>query len=124
MIERYSDHAANERTFLAWIRTALALVAFGCVLAKFDIFLRLVVAEHPSPQHPPIGSTSWIGIMAVCSGLAVLPAAWLRFRKVRSALKGDAPASIALPGLEGWLTGALFLFGLAVLVALIRAIAA
>jgi putative membrane protein len=29
MIERYSDHAANERTFLAWVRTALAVMAFG-----------------------------------------------------------------------------------------------
>jgi uncharacterized membrane protein YidH (DUF202 family) len=29
MIERYSDHAANERTFLAWVRTAIAIMAFG-----------------------------------------------------------------------------------------------
>jgi putative membrane protein len=29
MIERYSDHAANERTFLAWVRTSIAIMAFG-----------------------------------------------------------------------------------------------
>ena len=29
MIKRYSDHAANERTFLAWVRTAIAVMAFG-----------------------------------------------------------------------------------------------
>jgi putative membrane protein len=28
MIKRYSDHAANERTFLAWVRTAIAVMAF------------------------------------------------------------------------------------------------
>jgi hypothetical protein len=33
MITRYSDHAANERTFLAWVRTAIAMMAFGFVIA-------------------------------------------------------------------------------------------
>ena len=32
MIARYTDYAANERTFLAWVRTSLALTALGCVL--------------------------------------------------------------------------------------------
>ena len=41
MIERYSDHAANERTFLAWVRTAIAIMAFGFLVQKFDLFLRL-----------------------------------------------------------------------------------
>jgi len=37
MIERYSDHAANERTFLAWVRTGIATIAFGCL---FRLFLK------------------------------------------------------------------------------------
>jgi putative membrane protein len=41
MIERYSDHAANERTFLAWVRTAIAIMAFGFLVQKFDLFLRI-----------------------------------------------------------------------------------
>ncbi|MGN6451789.1 MAG: YidH family protein [Steroidobacteraceae bacterium] len=35
MIDRYSDHAANERTFLAWIRTGIAVIAFGLLIEKF-----------------------------------------------------------------------------------------
>ena len=31
MIRGYSDHAANERTFLAWLRTSIAVIAFGFV---------------------------------------------------------------------------------------------
>ena len=31
MIKRYSDHAANERTFLAWVRTGVAVIAFSGV---------------------------------------------------------------------------------------------
>ena len=38
MIERYSDQAANERTLLAWLRTGLAIVAFGFLIEKFKLF--------------------------------------------------------------------------------------
>jgi putative membrane protein len=39
MIRGYSDHAANERTFLAWVRTAIAVIAFGFVIEKFNLFV-------------------------------------------------------------------------------------
>ena len=39
MIRGYSDHAANERTFLAWVRTGIAVIAFGFVIEKFNLFL-------------------------------------------------------------------------------------
>jgi putative membrane protein len=52
MIRGYSDHAANERTFLAWVRTAIAVIAFGFVIEKFNLFVLTVAnansldAEH------------------------------------------------------------------------------
>ena len=39
MIQGYSDYAANERTFLAWVRTGVAVIAFGFVIEKFNIFV-------------------------------------------------------------------------------------
>jgi putative membrane protein len=39
MIRNYSDHAANERTFLAWQRTGLSIAAFGFVIQRFNLFL-------------------------------------------------------------------------------------
>ncbi|MCA9637269.1 MAG: DUF202 domain-containing protein [Myxococcales bacterium] len=39
------DRMANERTLLAWIRTALALMGFGLVVAKFSLFLDMVGAS-------------------------------------------------------------------------------
>ena len=39
MIRGYSDHAANERTFLAWVRTGIAVIAFGFIIEKFNLFL-------------------------------------------------------------------------------------
>jgi putative membrane protein len=41
MIRKFSDHSANERTFLAWVRTAIAVMAFGFLVEKFDLFLEL-----------------------------------------------------------------------------------
>jgi putative membrane protein len=39
---RFRDHSANERTLLAWIRTGIALMAFGFAIARFGLFLREV----------------------------------------------------------------------------------
>jgi putative membrane protein len=41
---RFRDHAANERTLLAWIRTGVALMGFGFAIARFGLFLREIVA--------------------------------------------------------------------------------
>src|SRR5208282_5460252 len=41
MIRNFRDHSANERTFLAWVRTAIAVMAFGFIVEKFDLFLEL-----------------------------------------------------------------------------------
>jgi hypothetical protein len=60
MIERYSDHAANERTFLAWVRTAIAIMAFGFLVQKFDLFLRIAAgslnARSPSADSQIVGN--------------------------------------------------------------------
>jgi putative membrane protein len=37
MIKSYTDHAANERTYLAWVRTALAFMGFGLLIERFDL---------------------------------------------------------------------------------------
>jgi len=41
MIKNFSDHSANERTFLAWVRTSVAVMAFGFIVEKFDLFLEI-----------------------------------------------------------------------------------
>ena len=55
MIKRYSDHAANERTFLAWVRTAIAVMAFGFVIERFDLFLQLAAPQLALKQAAPHG---------------------------------------------------------------------
>ena len=57
MIRGYSDHAANERTFLAWVRTGIAVIAFGFVIEKFNLFLQTMALASNldgSFNHPSI----------------------------------------------------------------------
>jgi inner membrane protein YidH len=72
MIERYSDHAANERTFLAWVRTAIAIMAFGFLVEKFDLFL--AIANGQMVSRTVAGRTLTVGGQTVgnIAGLALI----------------------------------------------------
>jgi uncharacterized membrane protein YidH (DUF202 family) len=93
MIERYGDHAANERTFLAWIRTAIAIVAFGFLVARFDLFLRIQGAIGASRIVPTSGG--FVGDAGGSSGKGL--ARYRRSWVFQSHLNGDAMAK-AIPG--------------------------
>ena len=88
MIERYSDHAANERTFLAWVRTAIAIMAFGFLVAKFYLFLR--IEGSASAAHTVPGSGGFVGDVAGLAlfvlGAAILVLAIIRFRLTARAI--------------------------------------
>ncbi|AOV17150.1 hypothetical protein BJI67_08830 [Acidihalobacter aeolianus] len=73
MIDRFSDHAANERTYLAWIRTAVALMAFGFVIEKFDLFIRyLVVAGNHAGPHSSGHGAAGAGLALMVAGLIMV----------------------------------------------------
>jgi putative membrane protein len=63
---------AIERTLLAWVRTGLALMGFGFVVARFGMFLREIAAVH---QTPPVqastGLSLWIGTALILLGVVV-----------------------------------------------------
>jgi len=85
MITDFSEHAANERTYLAWVRTGLAVVAFGFVIAKFNLFVRMiakpgVVAAHRTMPLSILGSPGgYEGLALMMSGVAVIVLATVRF---------------------------------------------
>ncbi|GBQ90792.1 hypothetical protein AA23498_0979 [Acetobacter nitrogenifigens DSM 23921 = NBRC 105050] len=122
MIPRYTDHAANERTFLAWVRTALAILAFGGVLTKFDLFLRLVAAQHDAGAPRPYGATAELGVTFVALGIVLFVAAYRRFRVTRDAISAETELRSAGPAMERALTIVLAALGCGVLAALVRAI--
>jgi putative membrane protein len=83
MIERYNDHAANERTFLAWVRTAIAIMAFGFLVQKFDLFLR-IASQSLDERSSWAGSQivgNIAGLLLIVLGGVVMAFAAIRFRK-------------------------------------------
>ncbi|MGB8700164.1 MAG: DUF202 domain-containing protein [Thermosynechococcaceae cyanobacterium] len=80
---RQRDHQANERTFLAWLRTALALIAFGFAIARFGLFTRqihLAMTNRYPMIHPVLNSEN-LGTGLVLSGLLTMLLAVWRFNQ-------------------------------------------
>src|SRR5437660_2041029 len=67
----WRDYLAEERTFLAWIRTALTLMGFGFVVARFGLFLEVMQITRGGPAARPHGLSPWIGTALIVSGAAV-----------------------------------------------------
>jgi putative membrane protein len=101
MIRNFTDHAANERTFLAWTRTGLAVIAFGFVIEKFNVMVE-IVANTASPAAAqkllierlaaPLGRYDGIALMLV--GISLIIIAGIRY--ARTARLIDEPQSISV----------------------------
>lgn len=104
------DHLANERTFLAWVRTSIALMGFGVVIAK----LRFLVAEAGAAHSlsPPAGAHSTtLGLAFVIVGLLTLLFAYLHYDRTRRDI--DAGKYGATRGTMLAFVGVIFVLGLA-----------
>lgn len=106
MIRNHADHSANERTFLAWVRTVIAVIGFGLAAARLD------------GTVPARGSE--IALLLV--GALVVLLAYLRMRSLRrridaaTELDDEAlPVDALLLGLIAALFALLGAFGLHVI---------
>ena len=75
-------HFAAERTFLAWIRTGLALMGFGFVVARFGLFLKEVAVGGNTPGVKSYGFSLWAGSAMVLLGAMMNLAAVARHLEV------------------------------------------
>ena len=66
-----SDYLALERTSLAWIRTGLALMGFGFVVARFGLFLKQIEFIQHSGATPSPGLGLWFGTALIALGVLV-----------------------------------------------------
>jgi putative membrane protein len=126
MIRGYSDHAANERTFLAWVRTAIAVMAFGFLVEKFDLFLELAAPSLAGRTLSMPGQRfgNIVGLTLVVLGTAMVFIAIFRFRMTAKAI--DSDQQVPGPGerIDMALAALLVLLGCALFVYLSHALVA
>ncbi|MDF5732065.1 MAG: DUF202 domain-containing protein [Rhizonema sp. PD38] len=110
-IDRQREHQANERTFLAWLRTSIALVGFGFAIARFGLFLRqlnfALIGQPPTPK--PFFDSEDLGICLVLFGILTIALAAWRYNQVFWQIeRGDyRPSRLGV-----WvITGVVIIFG-------------
>ncbi len=97
-------HMANERTFLAWIRTSIGIMAFGFVVEKFALFVRQLsyffeksgLSGHQKGLLPPAeafpqsrGYSTLFGILLVALGTLMGLLAFVRYKIVERQIDED-----------------------------------
>jgi putative membrane protein len=108
---------AAERTFLAWLRTGITVMAFGFVVARFGLFLRLLRAQGGDVTQGT-GLSPYLGALLVVLGVIATGAGTRRYYKFCRRLgRGEMPSPHAevLPILLGWSLVVLGLMMVAVL---------
>ena len=124
MIKRYSDHAANERTFLAWVRTAIAIMAFGFVIERFDLFLQLAAPQLALKQAAPHSQAfaNAAGLAFIGIGVVMIVIAGFRFRKTAKDIETETDVPSPGERFDLALAVLLVLLGVALFLYLSRAV--
>ena len=93
--QQRSEHLAVERTFLAWVRTSIAIISLGFVVAKFSVWLRELAARlEPQVQTPGTGMSLPIGVgMMAFGGVITVLAAWHCHRVNQAIERGEVRAN-------------------------------
>jgi putative membrane protein len=103
-------YMAAERTFLAWIRTAVAFMGFGFILARFGLFLRELAVTSAAPPHTASAFSMPVGVALIVIGIWVSVFAAARYhRYIRGIDQGQFRSAF----------GSMFAYAVAVLLALL-----
>jgi putative membrane protein len=82
---RATDHLANERTFLAWVRTGAAIVVFGFAIGRFSIAMRQLTALQGHAVKSA-GISVFMGSFTIIAGVGLVVAGLVRYRRTREQL--------------------------------------
>ncbi|MGI8508144.1 MAG: YidH family protein [Gemmatimonadaceae bacterium] len=109
---------AAERTMLAWLRTGISVMAFGFVVARFGLFLRVLQAQGGPVQSS--GFSPYLGAALVALGVLATGAGAVQFHRFyRTRSPAERPAGSS-PRVVLALSWAVVLIGAALVVVLVR----
>jgi len=109
-------YLAAERTLLAWLRTGISVMAFGFVVARFGLFLRLLRAQGSAIPAP--GFSPYLGVALVAFGAVACGAGAVQFQEFGRGKQGSLPRG-SKPIVALALSWGLVLVGAALVVILI-----
>jgi putative membrane protein len=105
---------AAERTLLAWIRTGLAMMGFGFVVARFGVFLRELAASRGATPQQPVGASLALGTTLVVLAVIVHFLAVVRHWRTVRRLEANQPMRLHPLSLVSLVSLALALIGVVV----------
>lgn len=113
-----TDHMANERTFLAWIRTSIGIMAFGFVVEKFALFIKqiaLLLGKSPlqglhNTSYSLQGYSSIFGVFLVALGVLISLLAFIKYKQVEKQIEAGTYQPSTL--LNTLLTSCVLLIGI------------
>ena len=97
--DRSQQYLANERTFLSWVRTSIALIGLGFIISKFSFFLtefRIIIHRYSadSPELNPYQTPSsidqlsnWIGIGTISLAIVLILFALKNYLSTHKSIK-------------------------------------
>lgn len=116
-----NEHLANERTFLAWVRTSIGIMAFGFVVVKFSLFVKQIgIVLGKQILLPPRGYSNIIGIVLVAAGSSSLVLSFIQYKRTEKQINNNN--YISSSWLSGLLTVFIFLASIFLIIYLINSI--
>ncbi len=113
MINRYTDHSANERTYLAWIRTSVAIMAFGFLIEKFDLFVSYIRKATGEKEYlQPSLAAEMVGLGLFLVGVLIIITATVRFFSYKKAIESDEEVSFGMKKINIFLSSLMVLLSL------------
>jgi len=84
-----NDHLANERTFLAWVRTSIAVMGLGFILVKFSLFLNRLSLMIPASEEPTGAHSTTLGIFLVFAGVSIIAIALFNYLQIKKQIEKE-----------------------------------
>jgi len=107
MIKHFNDHAANERTYLAYLRTGLAFMGFGFVIERFDLFVRDRSSGQSVDDPGWLVSSEVAGFLVLFAGVFILALSTYRYLRFKKQISSEEIAEFGSSRGEWILVGVL-----------------
>ena len=113
MINNYSDHSANERTYLAWVRTSITIMAFGFLIEKFELFIAYVGKVVKDEKHfQPSLYAELVGLSLFLVGMLIILIATWRFFRHKDAIESNEVISYSVKKVNIFLSALIIIMGI------------